>query len=67
MPYVQQLMILLLKSTQNLGGYNRVYTEKERFGRGSLDADPKDASLPVEPFPSPERRKTTDAVEYKLT
>jgi hypothetical protein len=41
MPYVQQLMILLLKSTQNLGGYNRVYTEKERFGRGSLDADPK--------------------------
>jgi hypothetical protein len=23
-PYVQQLMILILKSTQNLGGYNRV-------------------------------------------
>jgi hypothetical protein len=23
-PYIQQLMILILKSTQNLGGYNRV-------------------------------------------
>jgi len=37
--------------------------EKERFGRGSLDADPRDASPSVEPSPSPERRKTTHAVE----
>jgi hypothetical protein len=33
MPYVQQLMILILKSTQNWGG--GVTTEcKEKFGRG---------------------------------
>ena len=31
MPYVQQLMIHILKSTQNWEGYNRVV---ERFGRG---------------------------------
>jgi len=63
MPYVQQLMILIPKSTQNLGVTVECIGEKERFGRGSLDADPRDASPSVEPSPSPKRRKTTHAVE----
>ena len=63
MPYVQQLIILIHKSTQNLGVTTECKKERERFGRGSLDADPRDASPSVEPSPSPERRKTTHAVE----
>jgi hypothetical protein len=63
MPYVQQLMILILKSTQNLGVTAECTGERERFGRGSLGAAPRDASPPVEPSPSPERRKMTDVGE----
>ena len=37
-PYVQQLMILILKSTQNLGVTTECKRERERFGRGSLGA-----------------------------
>jgi hypothetical protein len=53
-------MILILKSTQNLGVTIECTRERERFGRGSLGADPRDASPPVEPSLSPERRKTTN-------
>jgi hypothetical protein len=37
-PYVQQQMILILKSTQNRGLQQSV---RERFGRGSIGADPR--------------------------
>jgi hypothetical protein len=30
-PYVQQLMVLILKSTQNLEGYNIVYRKKREI------------------------------------
>jgi hypothetical protein len=65
-PYVQQLMILKLKSTQNLGIITECKGERERFGRGSLSADPRDALSPVEPSPSLERRKVTGVVEELL-
>jgi hypothetical protein len=62
-PYVQQLMILILKSTQNQGVTTECTGERGRFDRGSLRVDPK-VTLPlVEPSPSPERRKTTSMVE----
>jgi hypothetical protein len=63
MPYVQQLMILILKSTQNRGVTTECKGEKERFGKGSLGADLGVASPPVEPSLSSERRKTADAME----
>jgi hypothetical protein len=44
-PYVQQLMILILKSTQNLWVTTECKGVRERFGRGSLGADPR-AALP---------------------
>ena len=62
-PYVQQLMIYILKSTQNLGVTTKCKKERERFGRGSLGAHPRDASPPVKVSPSPERRKTTGVME----
>ena len=63
MPYVQQLMILILKSTQNQGVTIECKGERERFGRGSLGADPRDALPLEEPSPSSERRKMTNVVE----
>ena len=63
MPYVQQLIILILKSTQNMGVTTKCKGERERFGRGSLSADPRDASPPMEPSPSPKRRKMMGVVE----
>ena len=54
-PYVQQLMIFILKSTQNLGVTTECKRERERFGRESLDAGPRDALL--------EWRKMTGAME----
>jgi hypothetical protein len=53
-PYVWQLMTLVLKNTQNLGVTTKCKGQRERFGRGSLGADPRDTSPPVEP--SPRRR-----------
>ena len=44
-------------------GLQHSVREKERFSRGSLGADPRDASLPVEPSPLPKRGKMTGAVE----
>jgi hypothetical protein len=40
--------------------------ERERFGRVSLGVDPREASPPVEPSPSSERRKTMGPVEELL-
>jgi len=51
-------MIRLLKSTQNLGGFTtECKGESEKFVRGSLSADPREASPLVEPSPSLKRRK----------
>jgi hypothetical protein len=63
MPDIRHLMILILKSTQSLGVIVECIGERKRFGRRSLGADPRDISPAVEPFLSPKRRKTTDAVE----
>jgi hypothetical protein len=70
-PYVWQLMILILKSTQNMWVTTeckgvRERFDRERFDRGSFGADPRAASPPVEPSPSPERRKITGAVKELL-
>jgi hypothetical protein len=56
-------MVLILKSTQNMGVTTKCKGEREGFGRGSLSVDPRDASPPMEPSPLSERRKTMDAME----
>jgi hypothetical protein len=45
------------------GGLQQSVRVKERFGRASLGADPRDASPSVVPSPSPERRKMMGTVE----
>jgi hypothetical protein len=59
-------MILILKSTQNMWVTTECKGVRERFDRGSFGADPRAASPPVEPSPSPERRKITGAVKELL-
>jgi hypothetical protein len=54
-------MMLILKSTQNLGV--TIECKRERFGRGSLGTDPKEASPLVWSSPSSERRKAMKARE----